>query len=70
MKSRLYIDLVGFEDLVKELDEVRKVYQEVQDRFEDEGYIYRQDLRDMLDKLVEFNQSFKLTHETLVGKIE
>ena len=69
-EEAFYIGLVGFEDLIKELDEVRKVYQEVQDRFEDEGYIYRQDLRVMLDKLVEFNQSFKLTHETLVGKIE
>lgn len=69
-EEALYIGLVGFKDLIKELDEMREVYQEVQDRFEDEGYIYRQDLRDMLDKLVEFNQSFKLTHETLVGKIE
>lgn len=69
-EEAFFIGLIGFEDLIRELDEMREVYQEVQDRFEDEGYIHRQDLRDMLDKLVEFNQSFKLTHETLVGKIE
>lgn len=65
-----YIGLVGFGDLIKELDEVREAYQEVQDRFENEGHIYRQDLRDMLDKLVEFNQNFKNTYESLLGKIE
>ena len=65
-----YIGLVGFEDLIKELDEVREVYQEVQDRFENEGHIYRQDLRDMLEKLVDFNQNFKNTYEALLGKIE
>lgn len=69
-EEAFYIGLVGFEDLIKELDEVCEVYQEVQDRFDEESHIYRRDLRDMLDKLVEFNQSFRLTHEALVGKIE
>lgn len=69
-EEKLSIGLIGFEDLIKELDEVREVYQEVQDRFENEGHIYRQDLRDMLEKLVDFNQNFKNTYEALLGKIE
>lgn len=64
------IGLVGFEDLIKELDEMSRVYIQVQTRFEDEGYIYLQDLEKMKDKLVEFNQSFRLTHEALVGKFK
>lgn len=69
-EEAFYIGLVGFEDLIKELDEVREVYQEVQERFEEEGHIYRQDLRDMLEKLVDFNQNFKNTYESLLGKLE
>ena len=65
-EEAFYIGLIGFEDLIRELDEMREVYQEVQDRFEDEGYIHRQDLRDML---VEFNHNFKNTYEALLGKI-
>lgn len=42
------------------------------DRFDEDGHIYRQDLRDMQDKEAEFNQSFKNTYEPLLvfGKIE
>lgn len=47
-----------------------KVYNEVQARYEDGGYIYLQDLESIKDKLVVFNQSFRLTHEALVGKIK
>ena len=49
---------------------MREVYANVQDRFEQDLYIYLQDLKDMLDHLVEFNQSFKRTYEALVGKIK
>lgn len=63
IKEAFYIGLVGFEDSIKEIGDVREVYQEVQDRSEYEGQSYRQDLRDILNKLVEFNHSSKSTSE-------
>ncbi len=69
-EEKLSIGLTGFEDLIKELDEMREVYANVQDRFEQDLYIYHQDLKDMLDHLVEFNQSFKRTYEALLGEIK
>lgn len=69
-EEKLYIGLVGFEDLIKELDEMSKVYNEVQARFEEGGYIYLQDLENMKERLVEFNQRFIRTHEALAGKIK
>ena len=69
-EEKLCVGLIGFEDLIKELDEMRESYANVQDRFEQDLNIYHQDLKDMLDHLVEFNQSFKRTYEALVGKIK
>ena len=69
-EEKLSIGLIGFEDLIKELDEMKEVYANVQDRFEQDLYIYHQDLKDMLDYLVEFNQSFKRTYEALLGEIK
>lgn len=36
----------------------------------DENKTYKEDLRVILDKLVGFNQNFKNTYESLLGKIE
>ena len=69
-EEKLCVGLIGFEDLIKELDEMRESYANVQDRFEQDLNIYHQDLKDMLDYLVDFNQSFKRTYEALVGKIK
>ncbi len=69
-ERELCLGLGGIEDLIKELDAMRDTFQEVQDRYENYEKVYHSDMRNMLEELVKFNQSFVRKHEALIGRIE
>lgn len=69
-ERELCLGLDGIEDLIKELDAMRDTFQEVQDRYENYEKVYHLDMRNMLEELVKFNQSFVRNHEASIGKIE
>ena len=62
-ERELYLGLGGIEDLIKEIDAMRDTFQEVQDRYEKYEKVYHSDMRNMLEEIVKFNQSFLRTHE-------
>lgn len=64
------LGLGGIEDFIKELDAMRDTFQEVQDRYENFEKVYHSDMKNMLEELFKFNQSFVRNNETLIDKIE
>lgn len=69
-ERELCLGLGSIEDFIKELDAMRDTFQEVQDRYENFEKVYHSDMKNMLEDLFKFNQSFVRNNETLIDKIE
>lgn len=69
-ERELCLGLGSIEDFIKELDAMRDTFQEVQDRYENFEKVYHSDMKNMLEELFKFNQSFVRNNETLIDKIE
>lgn len=69
-ERELCLGLGSIEDFIKELDAMRDTFQEVQDRYENFEKVYHSDMKNMLEDIFKFNQSFVRNNETLIDKIE